>query len=160
MRILNIKTYCEKLKIDPISLSELDKPMISFNKEYLDIGTVVMFKDLTFGMYVPTDSEIFKKLKKEYFNSANDPKGIFVCYDSSDYNWICWLSLENYNDDLTYRSKRSIRNLDEYDIVRIYDEKVPSKDIDEDIDEFISTFVDNIVKFAKDAEHKYIERTT
>ncbi len=156
MRILNIKTYCEKLKIDPISLSELDQPTISFNKECLDFGTVVMFKDLTFGMYVPTDSEIFKKLKKEYFNSANDSKGIFVCYDSSDHNWICWLPIENYNDDLTYHPKRRICNSDEYDIVRIYDEKILSKDIDE----FMSTFTDDIVNFATDAKHKYIERTT
>ena len=121
----------------------------SFKKKDLEFGTVVMFGDKTFGMFIP------EKFRTKYLQSIKEDKGdSFVCYaiaDARNYDTSpCYFDLDLFDDNLRYIKGGSTAD---YDVIRVYKEKVDPIILNQ---VFINHFAFCIQEWIKNKE--YIER--
>lgn len=118
----------------------------SFKKENLVLGSVVMFHDETFGMYVPKENHDLVK----HLEDAEKRSNYFVGYDieSEDDAPSFVIDTKRFNDDLTYSNSV----YDAYNVERIYFDIVPKRQIPE--------FLNNFIKCIKEFVNRkyFIER--
>lgn len=114
----------------------------SFDEKDLVLGTVVMFGDKTYGMYVPEEN-----FDLTYGEFGDEERDIFLCYVTFN-DSVTIMELKDYENDLKY-----IDNNYEYDIVRVYHDVFPENDITED---FVKNFKSEIQEYVKG--RKYIKR--
>lgn len=116
--------------------------VISFNKKDLVLGSVVKYGDGTYGMYVPKEN-----FDLTYGEFGDGPKDLFLCY--SDYRGrVERIDLGAYKDNLIY-----IDNNYQYDVIQVYYDIFPEKDITKD---FVVNFTNEIQKYVRG--RKYIKR--
>jgi len=111
----------------------------SFNKKDLVLGTVVMFNDDTFGLFVTKDC--YNMIK-----DISDVTGIndyFICYDSDSEDDAppLAINIKDFEDDLTY----NISYYDYFNVKRVYFDIVPKNKIPS----FLDNFIVNILDFVK-----------
>lgn len=113
------------------NISNAVSHLTSFKKKDLVLGTVVMFHDETFGMYVPKENYNLVK----HVDEAEKPDDYFVVYDidSEDDAPPFVISMKRFDDDLTYTNS----NYDYFNIERVYFDLVPKNKIPEFLNEFI-----------------------
>lgn len=114
----------------------------SFNKKDLVLGSVVMFGDKTYGMYVPKEN--YNLTYGEFGDIAKD---IFLCYTTFSDN-VTNMELKGYEDNLKYEDGDH-----EYDIIRVYHDVFPEEEITYS---FVVNFKYVIQKYV--ANKKYIQR--
>lgn len=98
-----------------------------FNKKSLKNGTIVMFRDETFGVYV--EGDLAQNLKKEFsWDNAEDKW--FFSYAGGKHN-NCYFDLSQLNDELyDHHGHR------DYDVIRIYDRKLKENEIGKMVNNF------------------------
>lgn len=128
------------------NVSKASTHATSFNRNDLVLGSVVMFHDNTFGMYVPKENYNLVR----HLEAAEKPADYFVCYDSEseDDAPAFVIEVKYFNDDLTYNDS----SYDFFNIERIYFDIVPKNKISE----FLNKFIIRIKDFVDRKE--FIER--
>lgn len=114
----------------------------SFNKKDLVLGTVIMFGDKTYGMYVPKEN-----FNLTYGEFGDEAKDVFLCYATFSDN-TTFMELKEYEDNLKYEDGNW-----QYDIVRVYHDVFPEEEITYS---FVVNFKIMIQKYV--ANKKYIKR--
>lgn len=133
-----------KKNIEKINKSDT---RVSFNKKDLKYGTVVMFRDKTFGVYYPKDK--VETLVK-FFKSSEIEKGAFLCHSSPSSKSKCYFNINAFDDNLKYHGISSY----EYDVERVYCNLLDYYIINEK--DFVYDFPD--ILFGWIIDKKYIER--
>lgn len=113
------------------NISKASTHATSFNKNDLVLGTVVMFHDETFGMYIPKENYNLVR----HIDEAENPDDYFIVYDmdSEDDAPTFAISIKRFNDDLTYTDS----GYDYFNVERIYFDIVPKNKIPEFLNKFI-----------------------
>ena len=132
------------LKESFIKAKDLDKisPRISFKKKDLELGTIVMFGDETFGVYV--EGTLSKTIKEDFdFYDAEDK--FFIGYvNSTSKPIVCYTNLNTLDDSL----------IDKYDddssVIRIYGKKLGEQEILEFTRSNFYTSINEIVSSIKE----------
>ncbi len=121
MKTLDLKAYCEKLKIDPISTKDLDsidyKEYVSFyRKSDLKFLDIVKINNKLYMVF--TYDEI-REYTHEFddINFAND--GLFFSYDNSDEFPYCFMPMRDYDNVLKF-SRRELSDHKSWDVKEVY----------------------------------------
>lgn len=155
MKIL--KTYdfiSERMKFKPVTNTEWEQAKkdienlknLSFTKDCITCGTIVMFRDKTFGVYV--DGDIAKEIR-EHFRIFEARTSFFLCSTSKDDINFTYCSFAKIDDKLFHRLLADI------DIVRIYENPLTIDEIKSFETNFKQAYT-NLVDMTK--SRKYIER--
>lgn len=114
----------------------------SFKKKDLECGTIVKFRDDTFGVYVNDEMAEYMKYKLELPKTSDE---YFITYWDNTQK-LCYLNLKELDGDLICPN-------DDCDVIRIYDRVLSDKEI-ENFDK--NTFYSELISIIKGM--KYIER--
>lgn len=134
----------KSLKESFIKAKDLNKisPRISFKKKDLELGTIVMFGDGTFGVYI--EGTLSKTIKEDFdFYDAEDK--FFIGYVSGVPNSIvCYTNLDTLNDSLIDKYD------DDFSVIRIYGKKLGEQEILEFTRSNFYTSINKIVSSLKE----------
>ena len=122
MKILDINNFIsERVKIKPITNAELEQAKknieklkdLSFTKDCITCGRIIMFRDKTLGVYL--NGDIAKEIA-DFFHLGRPYEGKYFLCVRDEINCTCtYVCLSNYDGNLHHD-----RNNDEVDIIRIY----------------------------------------
>ena len=159
MKTLDFKTYCEKLKIDPISTKDLDsidyEEYVSFyRKSDLKFLDIVKINN---KLYMVFTSDGIKEYTHEYdgINFAND--GLFFSYDNSDeLAPYSFMYMRDYDNALKF-SRRELFDHTSWDVKEVYKCEDSEKMIQDRVfDELTQLTQQWLIDTIKKYEYKHI----
>lgn len=109
------EAFIGRKNIDNTSIS-----VESFTKQSIRTGTIVMFRDNTYGVYLEGRIGEYMKDKLEMSDARNE---WFISHARRG-EPICFLDLISLDEDLRYKG-----GIDDYDIIRIYDRRLKEDEI-------------------------------
>lgn len=155
MNILQLNDFIsERMKVKPVTNVEWENVQkeyknlkdLSFTKDCITCGTIVMFRDETFGVYV--DGDIAKEMR-EHFRIFNAGTRFFLCSMYKNDIRVTYCNFDSINDKLFHYRVTDV------DIVRIYENPLTIDEIKSFETNFTQAYT-NLVDMTK--SRKYIER--
>lgn len=139
--------------INKSNIEQIKTHKTSFNKKDLVLGSIIMFEDNTFGVYIPAKN--FDLVKS--INNLDLDFDSFIAYNVDHRNRPekpFLISTDNYDDNL-YHVKNTIKTSFSrgIDIIRVYYDVLSKKELNSS---FLQDFGFNIENFVKNK--RYIKR--